>query len=253
MPLVALNIDLGELDREPDEFYSIATEVNIACGGHAGSEGSMTRAIALALQHQARLSAHPSYPDRAGFGRRTMKISPRELEVSVLMQCGSLRRAAARVGAVITGFKPHGALYHDTARDPEIAAAVLNGALQGLRASTLVVVGLPGSVMLEFAAARGLVCSREGFADRAYRPDGTLVPRGEPGAMIDQAPACAAQAIRLARTGNFETICVHADTPASLRLARTVRTALRSSGLLELAPDGNERHTLPPSLPSTSI
>jgi UPF0271 protein len=249
MPPVALNIDLGELDREPDDLYAIATAVNIACGGHAGSEASMDRSIALALRARSRIAAHPSYPDRPGFGRRTMQISPRELEVCMITQCGALRKAAERAGAAeIVGLKPHGALYHDTARDPVIAEAVLNGALQGLRRETVEVVGQPGSVMLDIAAKRGMPVAREGSADRAYRPDGMLVPRGERGALIEEPALCAAQAIKFARSGRYETICVHADTPGSLRIAKAVRTALISSRLLEDAAklQPSVRITLPP-------
>src|SRR5690349_15861886 len=113
MPTVGLNIDLGELPDEPEELYTLATAVNIAGGGHAGDEASMRRAAELAVRAGAQIVAHPSYPDREGFGRTRMKISPHELKESVRAQCSALRRAALEAGGVIMAVKPHGALYHE--------------------------------------------------------------------------------------------------------------------------------------------
>lgn len=227
---VALNIDLGELEGEPDELYWIATTVNIACGGHAGDDSSMARAASLAARSGASIAAHPSYPDRAGFGRTRVAMPLPELEESIRAQCDALRRAVELSGGEVSLLKPHGALYHDAARDPAIAAAVLDGARKALGRAPLGVVG--AGALLDQARAVGLSCLREGFADRGYRPDGGLVPRGQPGALLEGPASCAEQALKLARSGQFETLCVHADTPGSLPIARAVRHALEADGLL---------------------
>jgi UPF0271 protein len=238
MPRVSLNIDLGELPGEADELYLLATTVNIACGGHAGDEASMGRATALAVRAGARIVAHPAYPDREGFGRKRIDIAPRDLLESVRIQCGALRRAALGAGASVISVKPHGALYHEAARDPAIAEAVIEGARAGLEVNSIEVVGSPGGALLDRARALGCGAIREGFADRGYREDGSLVPRGEPGALLANPEACAAQAVLLARTGVFETLCLHADTSGALLNARAVRRALEAEGLLVLEGGG---------------
>lgn len=211
----SLNIDLGELPDEPAELYALATVVNVACGGHAGDDASMARAVELARAAGATVAAHPSYPDRAGFGRRTMAITPAELAASVREQLGRLLRFTP-----LTIVKPHGALYHDLGRDPALARAFVD-AVSTLGAPALV--GPPGSPL----AAMGLPFLAEGFADRGYAPDGTLLPRGEPGALIDE-PARAADAARvLLQRGDIDTICVHGDTPHAVAIARAVREVLR--------------------------
>ena len=241
MPGVLLNIDLGELPDEPDELYALATAVNIACGGHAGDDATMARAADLAVKAGARVVAHPSYPDREGFGRRRVEIGPRELEASIEEQCGALRRAVLRSGGEVSAVKPHGALYHDAARDPAIAEAVVAGTLRGLGVNSMEVVGSPGGALLSEARRRGFVALREGFADRGYRADGALVPRGEDGALLADPGACAAQALRLARSGAYETLCLHADTRGALLNARAVRRALEAEGLLGAPAGGDGR------------
>lgn len=238
MTKVSLNIDLGELPGEADELYSLATTVNIACGGHAGDEASMERAAALAVRAGAKIVAHPAYPDREGFGRKRIDIAPRELLESVHIQCSALRRAALGAGASVISVKPHGALYHEAARDPAIAEAVIEGARAGLEVNLIEMVGSPGGALLDRARALGCRAIREGFADRGYREDGSLVPRGEPGALLANPEACAAQAVLLARTGAFETLCLHADTSGALLNARAVRRALEAEGLLALEGGG---------------
>jgi 5-oxoprolinase (ATP-hydrolysing) subunit A len=235
MPKVLLNIDLGEIDGEPEELYALATAVNIACGGHAGDEASMDRAARLAMKAGARIAAHPSYPDRDGFGRRRVAIGAGDLEESVRAQCEALRRAVSRAGGEICAIKPHGALYHEAARDAVVAKAVIAGALRGLLSNSIEVVGSPGGALLSEARALGLPALREGFADRGYREDGSLVPRGEAGALLEDPDACAAQAVRLARSGDYETLCLHADTKGALSNARVVRRALTAEGLLAIS------------------
>lgn len=234
MPRVSLNIDLGELPGEAVELYSLATAVNIACGGHAGDEASMDRAAMLAVRAGAAIAAHPSYPDREGFGRTKITVGQDELLKSVRSQCAALRRAALGAGGSVHSMKPHGALYHEAAHNPSVAEAVIEGAREGLGVNSIEVVGPPGSELLERARALGCEAIREGFADRGYRDDGSLIPRGEPGALLKGPEACAAQAVRLAKTGAFETLCLHADTDGALLNARAVRRALVAEGLLAL-------------------
>jgi UPF0271 protein len=238
MARVTLNIDLGELPGEADELYLLATAVNIACGGHAGDEASMERAAALAVRAGARIAAHPAYPDREGFGRKKMAIEPRDLAESVRAQCSALRRAVLGAGGSVRSVKPHGALYHEAARDAAIAEAVIEGARAGLESNSIDVVGPPAGALLDRARALGCGALREGFADRGYREDGSLVPRGEPGALLDSPEACAAQAVLLARTGLYETLCLHADTAGALLNARAVRRALEAEGFLVVGGDG---------------
>jgi len=229
---LSLNVDLGELPGEPEALYSIATMVNVACGGHAGDEETMERACRLAREAGARLAAHPSYPDRAGFGRTSVVMTPAELAASVRAQVEALARVALRVGISIEAVKPHGALYHDAAQDPAIAAAVLEG-IDAAMGAPVAIVGPPEGALARRAAAEGRAYVREGFADRAYGPDGKLVPRTQEGALITDLSAARAQALQLAEGGRFDTLCVHGDTPGAVSLARVVREALESAGLLE--------------------
>lgn len=208
-----LNVDLGELPDEPEELYRLAHVVNIACGGHAGDDASMARAVELARSAGATIAAHPSYPDRAGFGRVSMSLSPAELATAIRQQLLRL----SGVAGTITIVKPHGALYHDLGRDPALAAAFVE-AVSVLGAPAIV--GPPGSPL----ARCGLPFLREGFADRGYAPDGSLLPRGTPGALIEDPQRAAAAARALAH--RVDTLCVHGDTPNAVAIARAVREAL---------------------------
>jgi 5-oxoprolinase (ATP-hydrolysing) subunit A len=232
MPLVDLNVDLGELPGEPADLYGLATVVNVACGGHAGDKATMARAVSFALARGARVAAHPSYPDREGFGRKKMEIAPADLSASIEAQCAALQAIARRLGYPVAMVKPHGALYHDAAGDEAIAAAVIEGAARGLGAADLTVVGPPKGALLSEATRRGLRYAREGFADRAYRADGTLVPRSEAGALLTAIGACTRQAVALASSKTIETLCVHSDTPGAVEIAAAVRDALIQNGYL---------------------
>lgn len=228
---VTLNIDAGELSDEPEELYRIATLVSIACGGHAGDEESMARALTLCAASGALVAAHPSYPDRAGFGRKTMEISKAALALSIEEQCAQLASIAARIGIPIHAVKPHGALYHDAHKDPAIAQAVIDGATRALGAHELWWVGPARGALHQLALERGARFAREGFADRGLLPDGSLIPRGQPGALIEAPERAREQALHLALSGEIETICVHSDTPCAVRIARAVRDALEARGL----------------------
>ena len=220
-----LNLDAGELDSETEALWSMFDVLNCACGGHAGDVGSMARVGTYCAREGSnqRLGAHPSYPDREHFGRRSIAIEPARLAQQIGAQCGALAGVAAELGLAVTSIKPHGALYHDAARDPAIAEAVLRGATAAL-GDQITIIGPPGGSLAELANARGLRYAREGFADRRMRADGSLVPRTESDALILDPREAAQQALRLAPV--VDTICVHADTPNAIEIARAVREAL---------------------------
>jgi UPF0271 protein len=221
---VLLNLDGGEHDDEPAELYALADVVHIACGGHAGDEASMARVITACLAEGTRIGAHPSYVDREGFGRRPRTVEPEVLEAEIETQCATLREVARKRGAPVTSAKPHGALYHAAHADAEIARACVDGIRRAL--GEVAIVGLAGGALEAEAKRAGLPYQREAFADRGVRPDGTLVPRSEPGAILSDPDAAAERARALVLSGAAETLCVHADTPSALAIARAVRGAL---------------------------
>jgi 5-oxoprolinase (ATP-hydrolysing) subunit A len=220
-----LNVDAGELQSEPEELYGLAHVVNIACGGHAGDDASMRRVIACCNKLGVRAGAHPSYPDREGFGRLAMTMSADALEAAVAEQCHALASIArsegdARVGSV----KLHGALYHAANADAAIARAALEGAVEAL-GWEITVIGPPDGATRDTARELGLAFAREGFADRNVR-GGKLVPRGEPDAMIDDPARAAARVRELLASGEVDTVCVHGDGKHALVIARAVRAVL---------------------------
>lgn len=223
---IDLNIDVGELDAEPEELYALATTVNLACGGHAGDDASMARAVRAAMRSNARIAAHPSYPDREGFGRRARFCEADVLRVAVREQCEALQRVATELGAgSIRAMKPHGALYHDVMNDAALAAALLDATRAALP-DLSVVIGPASSALAAAAEARGLSFEREGFADRTYE-HGRIVPRSRPDALILEPARCAEQATALARSGDVDTLCVHGDSPGAASIAAAVREALK--------------------------
>jgi UPF0271 protein len=226
-PPILLNVDAGEHDDEPEALYVLAHALNVACGGHAGDAASMARVLSACRAHGVRAGAHPSYPDRAGFGRTTMALDREALVRSLEAQCAALAQVARELGVPLVHAKLHGALYHDVNRDPALAEACVRAVIAAL--GPTVIVGPPAGALSQFCAREGLSYAREGFADRAMREDGTLVPRSEPGALITDPALAAAQALRLARQG-CDTICVHADTVGALEIARAVRAALDGLG-----------------------
>ena len=226
--MVLLNLDAGEDPSEPDALWSTADILCVACGGHAGDPASMTRvATFCASRQRPGLGAHPSYPDRDGFGRRSLvgEITPAALAHALSSQLTELQTIAASHSLVVGWVKPHGALYHDAARDPALAALVVDAAITVLGAA-IQIIGPPSGALRDASAQRNLSYLREGFADRATRPDGSLVPRTEPGALITDPATCAARARELAASGDIDTICVHGDTPSSLAIATAVRATL---------------------------
>ena len=220
-----LNIDAGEYEHESDALYALADALNIACGGHAGDAHSIRRVLRACALRGTRAGAHPSYPDRANFGRRTLTINEADLALSITSQCSALIEAAREVETPIVHLKLHGALYHDANRSEPLARLCLDAALQAL--GRVVIVGPAQGTWRNEAKARALDYLVEGFADRGVRDDGTLIPRDQPGALITDAHACAARAQQLAQQG-IGTICVHGDTENALAIARAVQGTLRA-------------------------
>lgn len=242
---IDLNCDLGEsfgayaLGSDA-AIMPFITSVNIACGFHAGDPQVMARTVRLAVQHGVAIGAHPGFPDLVGFGRRALDATPDEIENDVLYQIGALAAFARAAGATLAHVKPHGALYNLAATRLPIACAIARAVARF--DSSLVVVGLAGSVMADAAHEQGLRFAREGFADRAYNRDGTLRPRREPGAVIANPRRAAAQALQMVRARSVttpegetlplvvDTLCVHGDTPTAVEILRAVRETLEQNG-----------------------
>ncbi len=220
-----LNVDLGELPGEAEELYALADIANIACGGHAGDRASIVQSLLRCKAHGTRVGAHPSYPDREGFGRTAMAMAPAELRATVREQCARLATEARGIAVAVTSVKAHGALYHAAGADLAIARAVVGGAVDAL-GSGITVLGPATGHLADAVREIGLMYAREGFADRGTRPDGTLVPRGLPGALLAEPLAAAARAREILASGRFETVCVHGDTPGAVAIARAVRQVL---------------------------
>jgi UPF0271 protein len=216
-----LNSDLGEAAGADEAILASIDSANIACGVHAGS---VSITIATAWRCRAlgvEVGAHPGYDDRAGFGRIEQALSADEIEALVAFQVAGLAAVAP-----ISYVKPHGALYHRCQKDPAAADAVAHVA----KAHGVGLMGQPGFEVLAAAARAGIRGYREGFADRLLLPDGGLAPRTEPGAVLDPTLA-AEQAVHLARSGQYDTICVHGDTKGAAQVAASVRRALKEAGI----------------------
>ena len=248
---IDLNGDVGESFGAYEIGHDAAlipvlTSANVACGFHAGDPGVMRATVVLAREHGTAVGAHPGFPDLAGFGRREMKATAREVEDLVAYQIGALAGIAAAQSVRLTHVKPHGALYNMAAKDDALADAIARATASVDR--SLMVFGLPGSKALDAARRHGLRAVSEAFADRAYRADGTLVPRSDAGAVIDDADAVVARAVMIARERvvvaadgsrvpiEVETICVHGDTPGAAILAARIRRALGEAGIQVKAP-----------------
>jgi len=228
---VDLNADVGESYGrwrlgDDDALLEVVCSANVACGFHAGDPLTLLRTCRAAVGHGLVIGAQVGYADLRGFGRRFIDVPPPELTADVTYQIGALDGLARSVGGSVAYVKPHGALYHATIHHRAQARAVVAG-VRAYR-DDLVLLGFPGSLLLEEAAGAGLPVAVEGFADRAYAPDGTLVSRDEPGAVLAASDA-AAQAVRLA--SEVDSLCLHGDTAGAVDLARTVREALESSGV----------------------
>ncbi|MFD7655620.1 LamB/YcsF family protein [Actinosynnema sp. NPDC059797] len=242
--MIDLNSDLGEgfgIWRlgDDDALLDVVTSANVACGFHAGDPSTMRRVCRGAAARGVAVGAQVSYRDLAGFGRRFIDADPAELADEVLYQVGALDACARAAGTRVSYVKPHGALYNATVHHDEQARAVV----EGVRAfGDLPVLGLPGSRLLHHAGRAGLRAVREAFADRAYTPEGALVSRRLPNAVLTSADAVLAQVLRLAEHGELvavdgtvvparvESVCVHGDTPGAVEHARRIRAELESRG-----------------------
>jgi UPF0271 protein len=245
MPL-DLNCDMGEsfgnyrYGADEDVVRHI-TSANIACGFHAGDPLVMDRTVALAKRHGVAVGAHPAYPDLLGFGRRDLGATPDEVRNYVIYQVGALRAFALAHGVPLRHVKGHGSIYNMAARDETLARAMAE-AVAAVDPG-LYFVGLAGSELLRAGEAVGLPTASEVFADRAYNPDGTLVSRRRPGAVIHDPEAVAARVVRMALEGRVtaadgrdirvraDTVCLHGDTPGAAELAARIRQALAEAGV----------------------
>jgi len=234
---IDLNCDLGEsfgryVLGEDAAMMKLATSANVACGFHAGDPAVMARTVALAKAHGVALGAHPSYPDIQGFGRREMRMAPKEAAQIVLYQIGALAGFARQAGLTLRHVKPHGALYNQAAINPELAMAIAQAVFDF--DPRLILVGLAGSELIRQGVAVGLQVANEGFPDRAYLPDGALMPRGQEGAVISAPESVARNALRLVREGitvngdqvRVDTLCLHGDNPEVVANAKAVRRIL---------------------------
>jgi UPF0271 protein len=242
---VDLNADLGEGCGDDATLVALVTSANVACGFHAGDPMTMRATVDAAVRAGAAVGAHPGYPDPRGFGRRDLAATPAEITADVLYQIGALQAICHAAGTRVRYVKPHGALYNRAAADAPAARAIAEAVR--LADSSLVLLGLAGSALIAAGRAAGIPTAEEAFADRAYAPDGSLVPRSVPGAVLTEPAAVAARAVRLATAGavdalgggtirlHADSLCLHGDTPGALALAHAVRRALAECGVT-LAP-----------------
>ncbi len=249
-PVIDLNCDMGEgfgawTMGDDLALLDQVTSANIACGFHAGDPATMRRVVQAAAARGVQIGAHPGLPDLQGFGRRVMQVSPADAYAMVVYQVGALAGFARATGTRLNHVKPHGALYNMAARDRALADALAQ-AVHDIDPS-LVFFGLAGSEMIRAAQARGLQAASEVFADRAYDDDGSLAPRGTPGAMVEDVDAALAQVRQMlagsvrARSGRqvalrADTLCLHGDQPGALHFAGVLRAVLKAEGVILRAP-----------------
>lgn len=234
---IDLNCDMGENIGNDADIMPFITSANIACGFHAGDAATMRETVRLAKRFGVAVGAHPGWRDREGFGRREMSLTAEEAEVLVREQVEALAEIARAEGVELRHVKPHGALYNQSAKDRELANAIAR-AVKTVSGG-VVLVGLAGSGLVEAGIQVGLRVADEGFPDRNYDPDGTLVSRKEKHAIIESPEDVARHAIELAQNGidfggrrvRVDTLCLHGDHPCAAENARRVREALAKAGI----------------------
>ena len=246
MPTIDINSDLGESFGawsmgDDAAMLDVVTSANVACGFHAGDPAGILRTLKAAAAKNVTIGAHVAYPDKVGFGRRNMDLASDELTADVIYQIGALQGLAKAAGTCVRYVKPHGALYNTIAHDRRQALAVIE-AIRAIDAN-LILVALAGSSLIELARNEGLQCIAEAFADRAYTPQGTLVSRREPGAVLHDPKLVAQRMLRLVEDGTIEaidgslariqadSICVHGDSPAAVEMARELRRVLEQANM----------------------
>jgi 5-oxoprolinase (ATP-hydrolysing) subunit A len=243
---IDLSCDLGEASSErelavEDELWPLITSANIACGGHFGDEATMSRAVSMALRHGVNVGAHPSYPDRDGFGRRSLDMKKELLRDSLVGQLRALKAITTASGARVTHVKPHGALYNDAHTNEPLAAVILD-AIEDY-GEPIAAVCAPRSAMERLAQIRGVPVVREGFGDRRYEASGALVSRSRPNALLLDPGEAAAQARAIVSANRVQsvegewidlavdTICIHSDMPSSPLRLRAIRAAIEREGV----------------------
>jgi UPF0271 protein len=238
---IDLNADVGEGIGDDVGVVPLVSSANVACGFHAGNPLLMRSTVRLARRHGVAVGAHPGFHDVEGFGRRDMHLTTAELENLLAYQIGALAAVAALEGGRISHVKPHGALYNMAARDADMAGAIA----RAVRAvdPALVLFGLSGSQLIAAGERSGLRVASEVFADRGYRADGSLAPRGTAGAILTDPADVARRAVRMAKGEGVtavdgttirvvaDTICIHGDTPGAAPLAAAVRAALQAASI----------------------
>lgn len=236
-----LNADLGEGIGDDEAMLDIVSSASIACGGHAGDEDSMRAALQAAKARGVIVGAHPGFPDRENFGRTRMVLPPADLDASIRSQVRTLVEMGEAEGWPVRYVKLHGALANMAAEEPAVAALCF-AAVEGL-VEDMAILAIDNSAQSEVAEALGFRVVHEAYADRAYQPNGLLVPRQMPGAVLHDQEAIAERAVRLARSSEVvaadgsvivtkaRSLCIHGDTPGAVEMARAVKAAVREAGV----------------------
>lgn len=232
---IDLNADLGEGCASDEALLQLVSSANIACGFHAGDAQTMLQSVRWAKASGVAIGAHPAFPDRENFGRSAMQLPPETVYAQMIYQIGALKSMTESEGARLFHVKPHGMLYNQAAADPQLADAIAR-AVRAVDAQ-LILVGLAGSELIAAGARYGLRTREEVFADRGYLASGALVPRSQPGALIEDAGQALAQTLAMVKQQqvqsvsgewvavNAETVCLHGDGAHALQFARTLRAA----------------------------
>ena len=232
---IDLNADLGEGSGSDQQLLQLVTSANIACGFHAGDAQTMLQSVRWALKSGVAIGAHPSFPDRENFGRTAMQLPPETVYAQVVYQIGALKAIVESEGGKLVHVKPHGMLYNQAAVDSQLADAIAR-AVQAVDPS-LILVGLANSELIGAAERLGLVARQEVFADRGYQADGTLVPRSQPGAIIESEQQAIEQTLNMVQHGKVlsisgeevavraDSVCLHGDGAHALAFARRLRAA----------------------------
>jgi UPF0271 protein len=246
MPVIDLNSDLGEsfgawtMGMDADVMAHISSS-NVACGWHAGDAVAMVKTVRAAKAKGVAVGAHPGYPDLLGFGRRDMACTADDLYAYTLYQTGALKSICESEGVELQHVKPHGAMYNQAAKDRKLAGAIVRAVKNA--GKRIILLGLANSAFETACAELGVPFAAEAFADRGYMPDGSLAPRGQPGAFIHDPDEAAARMVRLVKEGVVETpdgqvlklkahsICMHGDNPAAVKMAEVVRAAMEKNGI----------------------
>ena len=242
MVKIDLNADLGEGGNADAELMTLVSSVNIACGFHAGDAQTMLTSVRHAIKNGVAIGAHPGFPDRENFGRTAMTLPPERVYAQTLYQIGALEAIVRSQQGVLRHVKPHGMLYNQAAKEPALADAIARAVRDAN--PRLILTGLAGSELIRAGQRYGLITRQEVFADRGYQPDGTLVPRHQPGALITDEEKALEQTLEMVRDGRVktcdgsraqvqaDTVCLHGDGEHALLFARRLRAAFAAQGIL---------------------